>query len=144
MNQFNETERQVFRYFDGQNVAGADPMRIHRRLTAALDGDPQLWLTQYRSDDAQVRSDAVERLVPGVLFAFELPGFDRLTCEGMMEEDVLNLLRTFMEWMDTQKKTAVSLPTSSPPTVAPSSADASSATRTSSASGSVSAGCGCS
>jgi hypothetical protein len=143
MNHIPPEERNVFRYFDGERVAYADPMRVNRRLVAELDGDVQLWLSAYNSADARARSDAVERLAPATLAAFDLPGFDTSTGDGVTEEVAMNLLRTFLEWMAAKKKTPGNSPTYSPPSEGLFSAGESFLTPTSSVSGSTSDGCGC-
>lgn len=136
---WSEKDRKVFKYRDGsadesgelQYVFG-DPFAIQRALTALLDGDPQKWLERrwegipeegeldeegnpkelVRSMEP-VRYEATSKCIAAARIAFGLTPWDKRTGTGCGERHVLAVLDDFLEWLDNQKKTADSSPTSS-------------------------------
>ena len=116
-------ERNIFRYRRGGKDAFGDPLAIRRRLTALLDGDPDATLTASRSPEPSVAFPAVERLRAAVCATFDLgKPFDPETGEGVMEEEWLEVLNGYTEWLEKNARTAGNLPTSSTPSAAASSA----------------------
>lgn len=106
-------------FFDGQDYVFADVVRVHRRLTAALDGQANSWLEKSESDDPEVASEADEKIDRAIRYAFELPAFDRTTGEGPTEGQVRDILNLFIDCLEKSKLTPEPSPTSSPPTAKP-------------------------
>ncbi len=96
-----DRRRNVFSYHNGTSTIFADPLVIHRRLTRALGGNP---------NEVCSRAD---------LGVFAMTPFDTSTGEGATELDCRDALAAFVTFLGDQKKTAVSSPTSSPPTENP-------------------------
>lgn len=126
--------REVFSYFDGAREVWADPLTIHRRLTRALDGDPNSVLAAiqrgrempdatppYVPDAGALKQadDAIERLLPAIREVFAMP-FDRMTGQGATEGDCLAAVSKFVAFMEKKTPKNGSPPTSPPPTGPPS------------------------
>jgi hypothetical protein len=96
-----------------------DPLRVYRRLMAALGGKANDTLEASRSEDVPVRLAATEQLLGGIRHAFELADFDPATGGGVTDDEALTLLDGYLFWLD-QKKTVTGLgsnwPIWSPPT----------------------------
>lgn len=110
---YSEKERRIFGPYDrdgtGRGVY-ADPVRVKRRLTAALDGDPHSAVARTRSEQAQVASEATDRLVPAVCYALDLQYLDPETGAGLCEDEVISVLNAFFEFEEGLKKNAVTSP----------------------------------
>lgn len=116
---FTDSETKIFGpYSNGTELIRADPLRIYRRLQVQLDGDCNKWLKQARSEDFSVAFQAKERIIPAVVFAFELAPFDPKTGAGCLEEDIISVLNSYLEFMDQKKENGESLRTCSLPTPA--------------------------
>lgn len=113
---YNEAERQVFGpYFNGEKLAYADPIRVHRHLNALLDGEVNKYLERSRSEDLAERFNAEERLLPAVVKALNMVPFDPDTGTGALEQDVRAALRAYLEFMDGKKGMGPTSPTYSLP-----------------------------
>lgn len=135
--------RNVFSYYNGKEIIFADPLAVHRRLTRALDGNPNEVLGKvdlgiagppdsYASEEdyaaaleqerltEPLRYEATERMVEAVRAAFDMAPFNRLDGAGATEEDCRAALDTFIVFMEGKKKAPVNSPTSSPLTAPPS------------------------
>lgn len=103
-------------FFDGAEYRFADVVRVHRRLTAALDGEPNEWLEKAEDPDPETSSPAKEKIDRAVRLAFELADFDPKTGEGPTEGDVLAVLDLFIATLGKSNPTPEPSPTSSPST----------------------------
>jgi hypothetical protein len=86
-------------YSNGEGMVYGDPLRIHRRLTAGLRGDPNTVIKDSNSEDPAVSYPATERLVQAVIQAFEMKPFDPATGKGATTDLALSTLATFTEWL---------------------------------------------
>jgi hypothetical protein len=93
-----------------------DPVRILRHLTFLLDGDPNAVLEKVRSGSPGEQHDALEKLLPAIISAFDVRPFDKVTGEGLTEDDLEGLLDGFIEWLALKKKKAEESPSSYTPT----------------------------
>jgi hypothetical protein len=138
-------ERDIYGPFEDGcgNRRMADPIRVYRRLQQATAGQLAQLLTLAKSDDPVGSSEAEEKLVAAVVFAFDLAPFDPATGGGTTESMCRALLSDFVGWMDAKKKSRQTSQTSSPSTETPSFAADDSTTPPASGSGSIKRGCGC-
>lgn len=104
--------RNIFRYFDGKRELYADPVEIHRKLSALLGGDINRFLREMRSPEAAVSIAATDRMRYAVCQAFGLgTPFDPTTGHGVMEEAWMGSLTAFTDYCEAQKKSGDSTPT---------------------------------
>jgi hypothetical protein len=100
----------IFSYFDGEKQVWADPLEIHHGLAAALDGDVNkiLAATRMTCEDARqqaaVRHDAMQRLVPAIREVFKLLPFDPNTGTGATWRACIAVFSEFVKWEDALKK----------------------------------------
>lgn len=109
---YTEQERRIFGpYFNGAENVYADPIRAHRRLFAALDGDLNKYLREARPDLRDLPADespeqmtlrlrAEERLLGATVAAFDLVPFDARTGVGALESDAWAVLNSYLEWLE--------------------------------------------
>lgn len=103
---FTDSERRVYGpYMDGSGGAAVwgDPLKISRMLTAGLGGSPNEVVNSLKSNDEAVRSEAISRVIPAAIHAFELVPFDKKTGAGMLEDDVMKVFEGFCQWMSKKK-----------------------------------------
>jgi hypothetical protein len=137
---FSDKERDIFHYHNGREWVYGDPLRVWRRLTNALDGQPNEALRAARSDIPAVREEAHEKVLAAAAYALEMAPFDPATGEGALEAQLTAALSAFLADLVKKKMTPASLPTSSGPST---SSPGPSPTPTTMASSSTLAGCGC-
>jgi len=120
-----------FPYNDGNRQVFGDPVRILRGLTVYLGGDPKPVLRASRAadperaegepaNDFQARADmaAVEkavaqtRLADAARQAFNLAPRDDSSPEGYLDDDCLDLVDAFVDWLAKKNATPASSPTS--------------------------------
>src|SRR5262247_2191792 len=102
--EYPESERLIFGPYDrgdGQPTYG-DPLALYRRLSSALDGEPNTWLRKLKSESEQERFDALDRIVPAALEVFGLVPFDPATGQGAQEIDCVNVFKAFNRWLADQ------------------------------------------
>jgi len=113
---FDERERKVFKYHDGEKDVWADPLAMSRKLRALMGGNPEKIVTQYNSDVQMDSDNAAEVFFPAIAEAFQVKRFDRLTGDGFTDEDLLKTWEMFQAWLEAKKKRDANLPTSVMPT----------------------------
>jgi len=145
--------RRVFGPYDRGDGVGtyADPIRVHRRLKAMLDGDPARVIAQSRAEVAVVAMEAKDRVLAAAVRALDLLPFDPATGQGATEDQVVEALNAYLKWEEETRDFFASSPTPAPSSAAPPSPSGASppptpapTTAPSSASGSTPDGCGCS
>ncbi len=132
-NGFSERERLIFRYFDGQHIVGADPLKIHAGLLAIPDliHDSQLAMLESDSPVFQKQSsEASSRLAGQLAKVFHVQPFTEVDgkCTGLTDAEIIGLLVHFDSFLQPLKKKPVISPTSAPTTAVASSPDATSPT----------------
>jgi hypothetical protein len=132
---FPESERMVFKYFDGEKERYGDPLAIRRRMILACKGKYNVLWEQFFADLSRegmseerkislllAAAAAGEDFVPAVRQAFEMVPWNPETGEGATEAHCERAARAWADWCeDAQKKTTNShanSPTSSSPAVA--------------------------
>lgn len=145
---------------DGARDRYWDPLVVHRRLAAALEGNPAQWLQDCQSKDPVLKNKALEKTYPAIVYAFDLVPFDIMTGCGTTEKQAKELMNRFHAWLEKKNPTPDTSPTPSEPqasghptstfgapgvTINPSAPDTSGATFMASGweSGSTRSGCGC-
>ncbi len=98
--------------FDGRGPAHIDPIKVRRLLTDLLDGDPRKALAAMQGPISELRIDAVDKVLRATIMAFDLVPFDRATGEGLREDEVLDILTTFLGWWNDLKKKRATSPMS--------------------------------
>jgi len=101
-----EPKRNIFPYHNGVALVYADPLAIYRRLVLALDGEPNRWIEESRSDVAVLRVNAEQRLDQAVRVAFEMAPFDPLTGGGATAEFCDAALDAYLVYLDAKKEPA--------------------------------------
>lgn len=117
---YQEHERQLFPYFNGEREVVGDPLRIWRFLNNLLDGDPDTVLAKAHSQVPEEKLDAQNRIIEATREAFMMEPFDSETGEGATEQDCLVALTNFLDWIkkkgpNTGNSLSGSAPTMSPP-----------------------------
>lgn len=107
---FTEQEMRIFSYGNGKEIVQADPGRLHRLLYARSDGMYGQWVDDWNDDSVAVGSEAVEKLLPLVCEVFGLKPYDFVTKEGMLEDEILDVLDAFILWRNAKKKSIVNSP----------------------------------
>lgn len=122
-------ERNIFKYNDGVNERFGDPIALHRGLILALraqGGDLaevcKLANSHEPNDQGvmvRVRPDAQAVEYQGYLLgaareAFGLGGYNPMTGEGVLDEDVYKVLDSFFDWEAKKKASTDPSPTSVP------------------------------
>jgi hypothetical protein len=116
MKQFTDQEKRIYGPYprgDGQVVMG-DPLRILRRLTYHLGGDPNEVLAKQNSPDPGEKYQADEAVYPAVCQAFDLVPFDPLTGKGTTEAEAQEILDHYRAWVGEPVAEGGSGPTCSP------------------------------
>lgn len=103
-------------FYDGRGWVFADVAKVHRKLGACLDGEPNKVIEDSNSPDPEIASNATEKLVRAVRVAFDLPPFTPATGEGLTEDQCVETLNTFSDFLTKKETTPEPSPTSSPPT----------------------------
>lgn len=101
-------------FFNGKDYVFADVVRVHRRLTAALDGEPNTWLEKAEGEDVELASEAKEKIDRAVRLAFDIAPFDTATGDGQTEGEVMATLDLFIDLLGKPAPTPEPSPTSSP------------------------------
>lgn len=101
---FTEQEMKIFTYHNGKELVQADPGRLHRLLYAKSDGLYGQWVEEWNDDSAVVGSDAVEKLLPLVCEVFGLQPYNFEAKSGMLEDEILDVLDSFILWRHAKKK----------------------------------------
>lgn len=121
---YAEQERLIFGPFDrgdGHQVY-ADPIRVRRRLTRLLDGDPRRALAACRGPDPGLALEAEERVFAAAIQAFDLVPFDPATGQGLREDGIVAVLNAFLSWEEAQRDFFGTSPTCAAASEAPSAA----------------------
>src|SRR5262245_53046488 len=120
---YSVKDRQIYRWHDGNQERWADPVDVYRKLVrvqglyqhletignyyvAAASRPFQPPEERSRDDFDQLEKHAQEgmaELVPVALDAFQTKQFDGN--EGLLEHEVINLVRDFLHWTVDVKKT---------------------------------------
>jgi hypothetical protein len=87
-------------YHNGSRLVYGDPLKIHRRLTVALKGDPNKVISDSKDPNYQVAAVATEKLARAATEAFDLLPLDPQTGQGATEDEALSVLATFNEWLE--------------------------------------------
>ena len=100
--------RAVFSYHDGLRTRYADPYVLYRRLTADSEID-LVAVAQGYDDDNPEDTDALVALTRKV---FDLPEMDEGTGRGLTSGEVIGLYFQYNDYIDEQKKSISTGPTS--------------------------------
>lgn len=110
---FSDEQRRIFGpYFNGAQNLYADPLRVYRRLCYRLEGDPNKFIRERNSPDAQASLPARDRLLEATAFAFDMVPFDPATGKGALTQDVEKVLRDYLEYMEKKGRRESKPPTS--------------------------------
>ena len=111
---FEQSEKNIFPYWNGQQEVFGDPLAIHRRLTIALGGVPDEVLKAAKSEEPLQKAHARERLVEAIRAAFEMVPFDKTAGAGALDEHCFDALRSLLEWTEKNASRAEGSQTSRP------------------------------
>ncbi len=96
--------RQIFGpIFDGEKQVLVDPLAAYRKLHYALDGTPNQWLEDSKSENVQVSYPAKEKLIEATRYAFGLFPFNPMDGQGAQDEDCWAILNAFLQWVEEKK-----------------------------------------
>lgn len=92
-------------YYDGMEDKFGDPVVIHRRLWARLNGRPNDYFKLIREFEAEpVKSEqAAESVEIAVRAAFNMVPFDSETGRGATQEECFAALNQFLTYQDQKK-----------------------------------------
>lgn len=121
---YSKRERRIFRFFDGTRDRGIDPALVYRRLIAEAEFDIESDIkaidsVNIASDDAagaaarKAGLQAFARVVGQIRAAFGVKAFDDTNGQemGLMDDECIALLQSFMDWMNELEKKTESSPT---------------------------------
>jgi hypothetical protein len=101
--------RQIFGpIFNGQKPVFVDPLVAYRKLNYALDGIPNDYISDSKSEDVQISYPAKEKIVEATRFAFGLQPFNPDDGQGTQDEDCWLIFNTFLKWVEEKKVRAES------------------------------------
>lgn len=102
---FTSRQRAIYVYSVGDRKRYADPLRCLRLMTEALGGQPNHVLDRAK-DKSLVVEDRLKyqgQLVSASRHAFQLEELDSVTGRGVTDEEALQLLRSFLGWINSKK-----------------------------------------
>lgn len=112
---FNEKQRRVFLYHNGESEVYGDPLAIQRKLRAYMGGDCKKVVDAINSDNAIEVDAAADVFHAAVVKAFDIKRvFDPKTGDGFTEADLRKLWDIFQKWLSEKKNPPASGPTSPP------------------------------
>lgn len=112
------TNREIFKYHNGEQDLFADPKAIERKLRISLGGDPATTLKALwaKDDEGKLTASDVEymiaeeKMIDATRKAFGLQPLDPFKGTGATDELALKLWSEFWDWMDEKKKPPVNSP----------------------------------
>lgn len=110
-----QTDRGIFRFWDGQQDRAVDPFEILR----AIENDPEFSLERDGALLVVGDDDSIQKTVRCVRRAFQVKEFSQ---GGLLEAECLELIERFYEFLSSLKKNISASPISSRPTATESSA----------------------
>ncbi len=105
------SKRQIFHYHDGQRKRAADPIVVIRAMCSHPTLDLETHLQQFNSDDDKLRNEAGGVLVKATREIFDVKGFTDSHRSGLTERETLDVLDSFIAYIDTLKKNGSGQPT---------------------------------
>lgn len=116
---FSDEERRIFRYFDGTQKRGIDPLEVAIAVEK-VDLDWQATLSLVKADDRKIQLEAMEDLLKAAREVFGLKEFsiDQETDEsiGVTGSEVIDILFDFMAWENALEKKVEQTATTQPST----------------------------
>jgi hypothetical protein len=113
INWIRNRQRQIFRFWDGHKVRGADPIVVWR----ALLSHPEFEITRDTAlmevSDFKIADGARQRIVAATRTAF---GVESLAGGGLTEDETVDLFKAFCVYAAELKKNSSNTPISSEPT----------------------------
>jgi len=113
---FDQQQRNIYSYHNGERTVCADPLELRRFLRLAAGQDPGK-LAQHAAplyggvdlsaEAYQLAQAAEERLVDAVRKAFGLVAFDSATGTGATYSDALQTWNDFCAWLEKKNQTTV-------------------------------------
>jgi hypothetical protein len=107
-----ERQRQIFRYFDGVRRRGIDPIAAYR----ALASDPDFRYDLHVQGCLEGDLESIQITLAAVRRTFDVRPWNEATERGLTEEETLELLPQFYDYMESLKKNTAPWPSSSPST----------------------------
>lgn len=135
------TDFRTFHYHNGVQEVKADPFRVMRELVVILGGDPNAVIqaarekpparppdiTTEQEEAYRLACDAVavrnaesqHRLAAAARQAFNLPPFDELTGRGPLDDECLDTVYRFLDWLKKKRTSGGTPPASVASSAAP-------------------------
>lgn len=133
-------KQEIFRYWDGTRMRGADPLLVFRTMIAHPTFDLEKHTELMRVPDVKVQMEAVQITVDAVREILGVNAWSEAGGGGLADREVLALLDQFIIYTANLKKNGSGQQTWPDATVSPSLGDKPEITKPSSASGSTSTG----
>jgi hypothetical protein len=111
---FNNRNRAIFRFWDGQRIRRIDPLLAYRRLDTHPEFDWSTHPEMIDGDDERLSSEATEITARAVCEVFGVRPFDG--SRGLTEQECIGLLIQFVQYLTALKKNGNTSPTSVPST----------------------------
>ena len=112
-----ECDRNIFEFRDGAgNVCRIDPLAAWCRFVEDSQLDPTIHFDQLGCDDAKMQAEATRIVAGAARRVFLLPEFASSDPASLTNDEVNQLLWTFIDWVEAQKKTTGGHPISLQPT----------------------------
>jgi hypothetical protein len=77
-----------------------DPLAVRRALFLGSDQQFNAWLEENRSNDTATVMLAHEKMLPVIRAAFKLPPIDREKGTGVADQQALDVLTEYLDWME--------------------------------------------
>lgn len=106
----------IFKYHDGEKEVFGDPYAILRELISGCDGDLAGVVDKWKSPNMQLRVPAINQLLAVARKVFGLAPWVAARGEGVLDQQVQDILESFFEFSAQKKTTHEPSPTEQPVT----------------------------
>lgn len=108
---FGKRKREIFKYHDGLRTRFADPIVIMRSMSMHPKLDLEEHLKQFASEQTELRNEAAVILTEATRDIFGITPFSDRLLKGLTELETLDVLNSFIDYLDTLKKNGNGPPT---------------------------------
>lgn len=119
---FNESQRLIFKYYNGEKAVYADPLEIERKVSVYLDDTTAGIIVKAAGGEAvppMAEFEANNKLLAVIRKVFAMKPFDMETGQGAMEADCFLAWNQWCSFMDEKKNPPEGPQSSPPPTAGP-------------------------
>lgn len=112
-------DERIFPYTVGSVTLFGDPKKMLRDFELACDGDPKGCFEATKSENVAVSAPAHEKILAAGRKVFGLAPVNPRTGDGVLEDDVMDLLYSFFAWIEKKNRKPEPTPSLPPATESP-------------------------